>query len=98
MQICVCNSYNLSEEKYDVIMFASNREVEARNLRPIRSELPAAWSEISNAMRGLKDHSLHMQVLDEVLGMEKSNFSSQLKMKPGIDDEHQVIVGMSNDL
>ena len=56
------------------------------------------WSDISNAMRGFKDHSLHMLVLDEVLGLERSNFSRQLKMKPGIDDDHRVIIAMSNAL
>ena len=49
-------------------------------------------------MRGFKDHSLHMLVLDEVLGLELSNFSRQLMLKPGIDDDHRVIVAMSNDL
>ena len=39
-----------------------------------------------------------MLVLDEVLGLELSNFSRQLKLKPGIDDYHRVIVAMSNDL
>ena len=55
-------------------------------------------SDISNAMRGFKNHSLHMLVLDEVLGLELSNFSRQLKVKPGIDDDHRVIVPMSNNL
>ena len=39
-----------------------------------------------------------MLVLDEVLGLELSNFSRQLKLKPRIDDDHRVIVAMSNDL
>ena len=39
-----------------------------------------------------------MLVLDEVLGLELSNFSRQLKLKPGIDDDHRVIAAMSNDL
>ena len=72
----------LSEGKYDVIISAPNREKEMQNLRPLRAELPAVWSDISNAMRGFKDHSLHMLVLDEVLGLELSNFSRQLKLKP----------------
>ena len=57
-------------------------------------------SDISIAIRRLKDHSLHKLVLDEVMGMELSNFSRQLKMRPGIDDNHQVKVDMdmSNDL
>ena len=89
----------LSEGKYDVIKSASNREIEMENLRPLSSELPAVWSHISIAMIGFKDHSLHMLVLDEVLGLELStNFSRQLKLKPGIDDDHRVIIAMSNDL
>ena len=49
-------------------------------------------------MRRFKDHSLHMLVPHEVLGLELSNFSRQLKLKPGINDNHRVIVAMSNDL
>ena len=88
----------LSEEKYDVITSAPNRGIEMENLRPLRAELPAVWSDISNAMRGFKNHSLHMLVLDEVLGLELSNFSRQLKLKLGIDDDHRVIAALSNDL
>ena len=69
----------LSEGRYDVIISAQNREIEMENLRSLRAELPAVWSDISNAMRGFKDHSLQMLVLDEVLGLELSNFSRQLK-------------------
>ena len=39
-----------------------------------------------------------MLVLDEVLELELSNFIRQLKLKPGIDDDHRVIVAISNDL
>ena len=88
----------LSEGKYDVIISAPNRLIEMKNLRPLKAELPAVWSDISNAMRRLKDHALHMLVLDEVLGLELSNFSRQLKLKPGVDDDHRVIAAMSNDL
>ena len=88
----------LSEEKYDVIISVPNRGIEMENLRPLMAKLPAVWSDISNATRGFKDHSLHMLVLDEVLGFELSNFSRQLTLKPGIDDDHRVIVAMSNDL
>ena len=49
-------------------------------------------------MRGFKDHSLHMLVLDELLGLELSNFSRQLKLKRGIHENHRVIVGISMDL
>ena len=88
----------LSEGKFDVIIFTPNREIEVEYLRPLRAELPAIWSGVSNAMRGFKDHSLHMVVLNEGLGLELSNFSRQLKLKPGIDDDHRVIVAMSHDL
>ena len=88
----------LSERKYDVIISAPNRMIEMENLRPLRAELPAVRSDISKAMRGFKDHALHMLVLDEVLGLELSNFSRQLKLKPGIDDDRRVIVTISNDL
>ena len=88
----------LSEGKYDVIISSPNREIDMENLRPLRAELPRVWSDISKAMRGFKDHSLHMLVLDEVLGLELSNFSRQLKLKPGIDDDHRVIVAMSNNV
>ena len=88
----------LSEGKYDVIISAPNREIEMENLRPLRTELPVVWSDISNAMRGFTDHALCMLVLDEMLGLELSNFSRQLKLKPGVSDDHQVIVAMSDDL
>ena len=39
-----------------------------------------------------------MLVLEEVLGLELSKFSRQLKLKPGIDDDHRVIIAISNDL
>ena len=41
----------LSEGKYDVILSAPNRMIEMENLRPLRAELPAVWSNISNALR-----------------------------------------------
>ena len=49
-----------SEMKHDVILPALNRQVEAKKMRPVRSELPAVWSDISCAMGGFKVHSLHM--------------------------------------
>ena len=88
----------LSEGKHDLIISALNCMIDTENLRPLRAELPAVWSDISSAMRGFKDHALHMLVLDEVLGLKLSIFSRQLKLKPGIGDDHRAIVAMSNDL
>ena len=51
----------LSEGKNDMIISAPNCGLEIENLRPLRAELPAVWSDISNAMRGFKNHSLHIQ-------------------------------------
>ena len=39
-----------------------------------------------------------MLVLHEVLRSELSNFSRELNLKLGIDDDHRGMVGMSNDL
>ena len=97
-KVLVCDCGFALRRKYDVIISAPNCEIEMENLRPLRAKLPAVWSDISNAMRGFKEHSLHMLVLEEVLGLEMSNFSRQLKMKPGIDDDHRVSVAMSNNL
>ena len=65
----------LSEGKYDEIIRAPNREVEATDLITLWSKLSAVWSVISNAMRGLKDRSLQMLVLHEVFGLELFNIS-----------------------
>ena len=75
IEIRVPNGTPLSEGKYVVIISTPNRKVEARILRTLRAELSALWSDISNDMRGFKDHSLHMLELDEVLRLELSNFS-----------------------
>ena len=81
-----------------MIISAPNREIEIENLRRLRAELPAVWSDFANTKRGFKNHSLHMLMLDEVLGLELSNFNQQLKKKPGIDDDHRLIEAKSNDL
>ena len=41
-------------------------------------------------MRGFKNHSLHMLVLDEVLGCKFSNFSRQLKLNLGNAEKKSV--------
>ena len=67
-----------------MIIPAPNRELDQRSLKSLRAKWPAMWSDISKAMQGLKAHSLHMIVLDEVLGFELSNFKRQVKrsLKP----------------
>ena len=73
----------LSEGKYDVIISAPNRMIEMENLRRLKAEVPAVWSDISNAMRGFKDHALHMLVLDEVLGFGTVQFLSTAQIETG---------------
>ena len=57
-----------------MIIPAPNRIVDPSNYYPLRSALPAVWADISNAIHGCKDCSTVRLVLDEVLGLELSNF------------------------
>ena len=81
-----------------MIIPAPNRMVEPNNYYPPRSELPAIWSDISNAIQGFKDCSTTRLVLDEVLGLELSNFARLLKLSPGLDDDHLLVQKVANDL
>ena len=78
--------------KYEYAMIALLSEGKKDVIIPA----PNREMEARNAMGGLRDHSLYVLVLDEVLGLELSNFSRQLKMKLGIDDDDQVIVEISH--
>ena len=81
----------VSKGKHELIISAQNRMIEMENLRPLRAELPAVRSDISNAMRGIKDHELHMLVLAEVLGLELSNFSRR-RPSSGHSDVERIMV------
>ena len=72
-------------------MSAPNRELEPTNLRLRKSELAAAWADVSHALRGFYELADILIVLDEVLLLEISNFARQLKFSPVIGDEHLVI-------
>ena len=89
---------NLAEGRFNVIIPAPNRMVDPNNYYPSRSELPAIWADISNAIQGLKDCSTTRLVLDEVLGLELSNFARLLKLRPGVDDDHLLVQQVANDL
>ena len=54
-------------------------ELEPSNLRHRKSELAAAWADISHALRGFYGLADILIVLDEVLLLEISNFARQLK-------------------
>ena len=73
-----------SEGKYDVIISAPNRMIEMENLRPLRAELPAVWSDISNAMRGCKDamSAAHVSV-GRGAGVGTAQFQSTAQTETG---------------
>ena len=88
----------LAEGRFSVIMSAPNRIVDPNDYYPPRSELPAIWADISNTIQGLKDCSTTRLVLDEVLGLELSNFARLLRLRPGVDDDHLLVQQVANDL
>ena len=77
--------------EWRILMAAPNRELEPSNLRLRKSELAAAWADISHALRGFYGLADILIVLDEVLLLEISNFARQLKFNPVIGDDHPAI-------
>ena len=88
----------IAEGRFNVIIPAPNRVVDPDNYYPSRSELPAVWADISNAIQGLKDCSTIRLVLDEVLGLELSNFARLMNLRPGVDDDHLLVQQVADDL
>ena len=74
-----------------ILMAAPNRELEPTILRLRKSELAAAWADVSHALRGFYELADILIVLDEVLLLEISNFARQLKFSPAIGDHHPII-------
>ena len=64
--------------EWRILMAAPNRELEPSNLRLRKSELAAAWADISHALRGFYGLADILIVLDEVLLLEISNFARNL--------------------
>ena len=81
-----------------ILMAAPNRELEPTNLRLRKSELAAAWADVSHALRGFYELADILIVLDEVLLLEISNFARQLKLSPTIGDDHPVISHLTASL
>ena len=88
----------IAEGRFNVIIPAPNRMLDPNNYYLSRSELPAVWADISNAIQGLKDCSTTRLVLDEVLGLELSNFARWLKLRPGVDDDHLLVQQVADDI
>ena len=74
-----------------VLMAAPNRELEPTNLRLQKSELVAAWADVSHALREFYELADILMVLDEVLLREISNLARQLNFNPEIGDDHPAI-------
>ena len=81
-----------------ILMTAPNRELESTNLRLRKSELVAAWADVSHAFRGFYELADILIVLDEVLLLEISNFARQLKFSPTIGDDHPIISHLTASL
>ena len=87
----------IAKGRFDVIIPTPNRSVNYDNYYPLRSELPAVWADISNAIQGLKENSTTRVVLDKVLGLELSKFARLLKLRPGVDGNHVLVQQVAND-
>ena len=74
-----------------ILMAVPNWVLEPTNLRLRKSELAAAWADVSHALRGFYELADILIVLDEVLLLEISNFARQLKFSPAIGDDHPII-------
>ena len=81
-----------------ILMAAPNREMEPTNLRLRRSELAAAWADVSHALRGFYELADILIVLDEVLLLEISKFVRQLKFSPVLGDDHPIITHLTASL
>ena len=81
-----------------ILMADPNRELEPINLRFLKSELAAAWTDVSHALRGFYELADILIVLDEVLCLEVSNLARQLKFNPEIRDDHPVISHLTASL
>ena len=83
---------------WQMLMAAPNRELEPTNLRLLKSELAAAWADVSHALRGFYELADILIVLEEVLCLEVSNLARQLKFNPEIGDDHPAITHLTASL
>ena len=79
-------------------MAAPNRKLEPVNLRFLKSEVAAAWVDVSQALRRFYEFEDILILLDEVLCLEVSNLARQLKFNPEIWDNHPAITHLTASL
>ena len=80
-----------------MLMAAPSRKLEPVNLR-LKSEVAAAWADVSHALRGFYDLAHILIVLDEVLCLEISNLARHLKLNPEVGDDHSVVSHFTTSL
>ena len=81
-----------------VLMAAPNCGLEPTNLRFLKSEVEAAWADVSHALRAFNELADILIVLEEVLLLESSNLARQLKLNPEIRDNHPIISHLTASL
>ena len=81
-----------------MLMATPNRELEPVNLSLLKSKVAAAWADVSHALRGFYVLASVLIVLDEVLCLEISNLTRQLKFNPEKGDDHPVISHLTASL
>ena len=86
----------IAEGRFDVIILTPNRAVDHDTYYPLRSDFPAVWADVSNAIQGVREHSTTRVVLEEVLGLELSNFARLFKLRLGVD--HVLVQQVANTL
>ena len=64
-----------------------NRTIELNTYYPVRSDLPAVWSGILNAIPGFVDHI----TLYKVLGFKLPDFARSLKLRPGVKNVQRAV-------
>ena len=79
-------------------MAAPKCELEPVNLRLLKSEVAAAWADVSHALSCFYELADTLIVWDEVLCLEVSNLARQLKFNPKVADEHPVITHLTASL
>ena len=87
----VCECYiNLDNRRERVAATDSSPQPRA-GADKLKSELAAAWADVSHALRGFYELADFLIVLDEVVLLEISNIARQLKFNPEIRDIHPIL-------
>ena len=86
------------DNAWRMLMAAPNRELEPVKLRLPKSELGAAWANVSQALRGFYELADILIVLNEVLCLEVSNLARQLMFNQQIGDVHPAITHITASL